>query len=187
LRKHCQRGFPPGIFKQPDAQVSALQRKFAFDGFSQVLHQMKTVRQLSGSWGTLTRGPWRSDHCGPDKLCGYQDEPTTYLRSACRLLQEAFGDEEVDWSVLNAGVITDFVRREAAKFKPSACGQPITAVRSLIRFLASQGVVLHLNRIFRTFGVLTHICCKLRRNNARNFTAFNEIRIDLRLFLEGWL
>ena len=64
-----------------------------------------------------------------------------YLRYARRLLQEVFGDAEVDWSVLTASVITDFVRREATKLKPSACGQPVTAVRSLIRFLASQGAV----------------------------------------------
>ena len=64
-----------------------------------------------------------------------------YLRYARRLLHAVFGDEEVDWSKLNASTVTDFVRREAAKLRTSACGQPVTAIRSLIRFLASRGAV----------------------------------------------
>lgn len=61
-----------------------------------------------------------------------------YLRYARRLLYEVFAGVEVDWSKLSASVVTNFVRREAAKLKPSACGQPVTAVRSLIRFLALE-------------------------------------------------
>ena len=64
-----------------------------------------------------------------------------YLRYARRLLQEVFGDAEVDWSRLSASTVTEFVRREAAKLRPSTCGQPVTAIRSLIRFLASKGSV----------------------------------------------
>jgi len=64
-----------------------------------------------------------------------------YLRYARRLLQDVFGDAEVDWSRLSASTVTEFVRREAAKLRPSACGQPVTAIRSLIRFLASKGSV----------------------------------------------
>jgi hypothetical protein len=48
-----------------------------------------------------------------------------YLRYARRLLQEVFGDAEVDWSRLNASTVTQFVRREAEKLRPSACGQPV--------------------------------------------------------------
>lgn len=64
-----------------------------------------------------------------------------YLRYARRFLRETFGDAEVDWSRLSAITVTEFVRKEAAKLQPSACGQPVTAVRSLIRFLASKGSV----------------------------------------------
>jgi site-specific recombinase XerD len=64
-----------------------------------------------------------------------------YLRYARRLLQELFAEAEVEWSKLSAPVVTSFVQREAAKLKTSACGQPVTAVRSLIRFLASEGLV----------------------------------------------
>ena len=48
---------------------------------------------------------------------------------------------EVDGSRLRASTVTDFVRREVAKLRPSACGQPVTAIRSMIRFLASKGAV----------------------------------------------
>jgi integrase/recombinase XerD len=64
-----------------------------------------------------------------------------YLRYARRLLYEVFPNDDVDWQKLSASVVTSFVRREAAKLKPSACGQPVTAVRSLIRFLAFEGFV----------------------------------------------
>src|ERR1700733_4209777 len=64
-----------------------------------------------------------------------------YLRYARRFLQDVFGDAEVDWSRLSASTVTDFVRREVAKLRPSACGQPVTAIRSMIRFLASKGAV----------------------------------------------
>jgi hypothetical protein len=62
-----------------------------------------------------------------------------YLRYGRRLLQDVFGDAEVDWSKLSASTVTDFVRREAAKLRPSACGQPVTAIRSLNPFLGFEG------------------------------------------------
>ncbi|NOT54378.1 MAG: tyrosine-type recombinase/integrase [Deltaproteobacteria bacterium] len=70
--------------------------------------------------------------------------PTTrhnYVRNAGRLFHEVFADGEVVWAELTASVLTQFVRREAAKFQPSACGQPVTATRALIRYLTFQGVV----------------------------------------------
>jgi site-specific recombinase XerD len=64
-----------------------------------------------------------------------------YVRYARRLCQELFADGEVDWTRLSADAITRFVRREAAKLHPSACGQPVTATRALIRYLAFEGLV----------------------------------------------
>jgi site-specific recombinase XerD len=64
-----------------------------------------------------------------------------YVRNARRLFQELFADGEVEWEKLTAAVLTRFVRREAAKLHPSACGQPVTATRALIRYLAFQGLV----------------------------------------------
>jgi site-specific recombinase XerD len=64
-----------------------------------------------------------------------------YLRNARRLFQELFADGEVAWEQLTAAVLTRFVRCEAAKLQPSACGQPVTATRALLRYLAFQGVV----------------------------------------------
>lgn len=64
-----------------------------------------------------------------------------YLRNARRLFQELFADGEVEWEKLTVLVLTQFVRHEAAKLQPSACGQPVTATRALIRYLAFRGVV----------------------------------------------
>lgn len=64
-----------------------------------------------------------------------------YLRYARRLLDGRFGGAEIDWPMLSAAEITDFVRQEAAKLQPSAGGQPVTAIRAFLRFLASEGVV----------------------------------------------
>ena len=64
-----------------------------------------------------------------------------YVRNARRLFQEVFADGEVAWATLTASVLTQFVRREAAKLQPCACGQPVTATRALIRYLALHGVV----------------------------------------------
>jgi hypothetical protein len=51
-----QWGLPNDIPTQPDAQVIAVQGQFPFDGISQILHEMKTVRHLFGGWGTLACG-----------------------------------------------------------------------------------------------------------------------------------
>ncbi len=66
---------------------------------------------------------------------------TNYVRYARRLLDRRFGSAEPDWSRLQAGYIADFVRQEAARMQPSSCGQPVTAIRSLLRFLVVKGVV----------------------------------------------
>jgi site-specific recombinase XerD len=66
---------------------------------------------------------------------------SNYLRYARRLLTERFGTEELNWSGLQPEQITEFVRMEASKLQPSSCGQPVTAIRALLRFLVSRGVV----------------------------------------------
>jgi site-specific recombinase XerD len=66
---------------------------------------------------------------------------TNYVRYARRLLDRRFGSAEPDWSVLRADYIADFVRQEAARMQYSSCGQPVTAIRSLLRFLVAKGVV----------------------------------------------
>ena len=64
-----------------------------------------------------------------------------YLWYARRFLLERFGAEEPDWSTLEAEQITEFVRREAAKKHPSSCGQAVTGIRALLRFLVTKGAV----------------------------------------------
>jgi site-specific recombinase XerD len=64
-----------------------------------------------------------------------------YMRYARRLLDRRFALAEPDWSQLKADYIADFVRQEAARMQPSSCGQPVTAIRSLLRFLVTKGFV----------------------------------------------
>ncbi|MBV9492472.1 MAG: site-specific integrase [Verrucomicrobia bacterium] len=64
-----------------------------------------------------------------------------YLRYARRLLEERFGDAEIEWQSLGADAVVEFVRREAAKLQPVSCGQPVTAIRAFVRFLSSAGAV----------------------------------------------
>lgn len=64
-----------------------------------------------------------------------------YCRYARLLLAEHFGDRAIEWTVLTADHLADFVRRKAAQLKPSASHPPVTAVRAFVRFLVSRGVV----------------------------------------------
>ena len=66
---------------------------------------------------------------------------SNYVRYARRLLAESFGAEEPNWSALQSEQLTDFVRKEAAKLQPSSCGQPVAAIRALLRFLVFRGVI----------------------------------------------
>jgi len=66
---------------------------------------------------------------------------SNYVRYARRLLTECFGAEEPNWSALQSEQVTDFVCKQAAKLQPSSCGQPVTAIRTLLRFLVSRGVI----------------------------------------------
>ena len=63
-----------------------------------------------------------------------------YLRYARRLLQSLPADD-LDWTVLDARHLSEFVRREAARLKPGSGRQPVTAVRAILRFLATEGLV----------------------------------------------
>jgi hypothetical protein len=80
---------------------------------------------------------------------------TNYMRYARRLLDRLFGSAEPDWSRLQADYIADFVRQEAARMWPSSCGQPVTAIRSLLRFLVATDRVwinfkMNLTRLSRS-------------------------------------
>jgi len=61
-----------------------------------------------------------------------------YLLYARSFLQMRFGGAEPDWSALRAEDVADFVRAKAATVKTSL---PVTAVRALLRFLATTGAV----------------------------------------------
>ena len=77
-----------------------------------------------------------------DQVAGYVPKTReNYLRYARRLLTGCFGIGEPDWSAFQSEPITEFVRKEAGKLQPSCCGQPVTAIRAFLRFLATEGVV----------------------------------------------
>ncbi len=70
--------------------------------------------------------------------------PTTrqkYLFFAARLLQAESQNGTIDWSAFNADRIREFVQRDAAPRKGFGPHGTATAVRSLLRFLVSQGVI----------------------------------------------
>jgi len=58
-----------------------------------------------------------------------------YLRYATLFVRTVFGTAQFDIAKVTPQAVTDFVRRMAAKLKPSACGGPATATRVFLRFL----------------------------------------------------
>lgn len=64
-----------------------------------------------------------------------------YGRFAGSLIRMRFGHTDPEWAALTADDLCDFVRKQAARLKPSACRSPITATRAFLRFLVSQGAV----------------------------------------------
>jgi site-specific recombinase XerD len=77
-----------------------------------------------------------------DQVAGYTPKTrNNYIRYARRLLTSCFGIGEPDWATLQSEPITEFVRKEAGKLQPSSCGQPVTATRAFLRFLATKGLV----------------------------------------------
>jgi len=64
-----------------------------------------------------------------------------YLQYARRLCQARFGDTAPVWSALTAEDIAEFVQQQAAALKPAACRAPVTAVRTMLRYLVLSGAV----------------------------------------------
>jgi site-specific recombinase XerD len=135
LDRQCSRSTPNGRLPH-----SAL-------GLHRVVEVLRQAEVLKPATRAMepqsTAAEWLADfdhHLNHVAGCAFGSRDN-YLRYARRLLHDVFGDAELDWSRLDASTVTEFVRREAAKLRPSACGQPVTAIRSLIRFLASKGAV----------------------------------------------
>ena len=77
-----------------------------------------------------------------DQVAGNaQRTRSNYLRYARRFFTRCFEIEAHNWSVLRPEEVTEFVRSEASKLQPPSCGQPVTAIRALLRFLVSRGVI----------------------------------------------
>ena len=58
-----------------------------------------------------------------------------YLRHAVLFLNAVFGTAPFDVTKVTPQAITDFVRGQAAKLKPSSCAAPATSMRVFLRFL----------------------------------------------------
>ena len=64
-----------------------------------------------------------------------------YRREARALLVRVFSDQAINWNNLTAVQIADFVGGRAQKLSLVSRQNPATAIRSLLRFLASEGLI----------------------------------------------
>ena len=64
-----------------------------------------------------------------------------YRREARALLVRVFSDQPINWDNLTAGQIADFVGGRAQKLSLVSRQNPATAIRSLLRFLTSEGLI----------------------------------------------
>src|SRR6202789_1921370 len=64
-----------------------------------------------------------------------------YRREARALLVRVFSDQPVNWNNLTAVQIADFVGGRARKLSLVSRQNPATAIRSLLRFLTSEGLI----------------------------------------------
>ena len=62
---------------------------------------------------------------------------TQYLRHATLFVKELFDTKPFDVLKITPQAITDFVRKQATKLKPSACAAPATSIRMFLRFLVT--------------------------------------------------
>jgi site-specific recombinase XerD len=134
LDRRCSRSTPTGRLPHSALGLHRL---------VEVLRQAEVLKPARATGPQSSVEKWLADfdyHLDHVAGCAFGSRDN-YLRYSRRLLQDVFGDAEIDWSRLSASTVTDFVRQEAAKLRPSACGQPVTAIRSLIRFVASKGAV----------------------------------------------
>lgn len=65
-----------------------------------------------------------------------------YLPFAARFLNWQFADGTLDWDRLDGESVAAFLRREAARLKTPGHRAPLTAIRSLLRFLVFKGFIV---------------------------------------------
>lgn len=76
------------------------------------------------------------------RLLGLADETRRrYLPFAERFLTWQFPVETPDWNRLDGDSVASFVRREGARQKNTGHRAPLTAIRSLLRFLVFEGLI----------------------------------------------
>jgi integrase/recombinase XerD len=76
------------------------------------------------------------------RLLGLADETRRrYLPFAERFLKWQFAVETLDWNRLDGDSVASFVRREGARLNNNGHRAPLTAIRSLLRFLVFEGLI----------------------------------------------
>lgn len=65
----------------------------------------------------------------------------SYLRYARAFVEARFGSAAPDWSQIRADDIAEFVGQQAARLKISSRRAPVTAIRAMLRFLATTAAV----------------------------------------------
>ena len=85
-------------------------------------------------------------------LCRYEEHLTRflgltsasrrqYLAFARQFFTSQFASGEPNWAKINGASVSDFVRQEAARLNNAGRRRPGTAIRSLLRFLVSEGLI----------------------------------------------
>jgi site-specific recombinase XerD len=137
-REELGRHFPPSC---PEGRSP--HKAYGLGQLVGLLRQQGALRSDAEAGPSIGVEKWLADfdhHL--DQVAGYTPKTrNNYIRYARRLLTSCFGIGEPDWPAFQSELITGFVRQEADKLQPSSCGQPITAIRALLRFLATKGVV----------------------------------------------
>ncbi len=64
-----------------------------------------------------------------------------YLRYARRFVQQHFKSHALDWSTITADDLSRFVQSQVGRLSPANCRMPVTAIRTMLRYLVASGTV----------------------------------------------
>ena len=110
-------------------------------------HLFKLLRQqgviVASADSTLPIHQWldRYDHYLKQVAGLAEHTRKGYRYTVHRFIDAHWGKQEPDWSQLNAPMITEFVRREAAHRRGSGRKKPSVSLRSFLRFLVFLGEI----------------------------------------------
>ncbi|SRR6266849_3691093 len=109
-----------------------------------------------------------------------------YLFFATRFLTPQFPSGKPDWSKLNGAVVADAVRQEAERHQNHGRRVPATAIRSLLRFLVTQGVISSgLEHAIPRQRVYQHASLPIHLTDDQITRALNTCRTDTAMGLRN--